>query len=136
MKIGELMKRTGVPIDTIRYYESHGILPPAQRRVSGYRDYDEQDVARIRFVRRAKHLGFTLREIRDLLALSRRPEADMADVRETAAVKLADVELRIDELSRMRDGLRQLVAACPGHGDRGQCPILAALSTETTDEHA
>ena len=136
MKIGELMKRTGVPIDTIRYYENHGILPPAQRRESGYRDYDEQDVARIRFVRRAKHLGFTLREIRDLLALSRRPDEDMAAVRDAAAVKLADVELRIEELRRVRDGLRTLVDACPGHGDRQQCPILAALSTEDAHGHA
>ncbi|WP_146909553.1 heavy metal-responsive transcriptional regulator [Arenimonas daejeonensis] len=136
MKIGELMKRTGVPIDTIRYYENHGILPPAQRRESGYRDYDEQDVARIRFVRRAKHLGFTLREIRDLLALSRRPDEDMAAVREAATVKLADIEQRIGELQRIRDGLRHLVDACPGHGDRGRCPILAALSTETTHGHA
>jgi MerR family copper efflux transcriptional regulator len=136
MKIGELMKRTGVPIDTIRYYEDHGILPPAQRRESGYRDYDEQDVARIRFVRRAKHLGFTLREIRDLLSLSRRPDEDMAEVREAAAVKLADVELRIEELHRIRDGLRTLVDACPGHGDRHQCPILTALSSENTDGHA
>ena len=136
MKIGELMKRSGVPIDTIRYYESHGILPPAARRESGYRDYGEQDVARIRFVRRAKHLGFTLREIRDLLALSRRPDEDMAAVREAATVKLADVEQRIGELQRIRDGLRHLVEACPGHGDRGQCPILATLSTESPHEHA
>lgn len=136
MKIGQLMKRTGVPIDTIRYYENHGILPPAQRRASGYRDYDEQDVARIRFVRRAKHLGFTLREIRDLLALSRRPDEDMAAVREAATAKLADVEQRIGELQRIRDGLRQLVDACPGHGDRQQCPILAALSTEASHGHA
>ena len=87
-------------------------------------------------MRRAKHLGFTLREIRDLLALSRRPDEDMAAVREAAAVKLADVEQRIAELQRIRGGLHQLVQACPGHGDRGQCPILAALSMEPSHERA
>ena len=136
MQIGQLMKRTGVPVDTIRYYENHGILPPAPRRESGYRDYDEQDVARIRFVRRAKHLGFSLREIRELLDLSGRPDADMAAVRAAAAEKLADVETRIAELRRIRDGLHRLVEACPGHGDRQDCPILAALSTEHADDHA
>lgn len=136
MQIGQLMKRTGVPVDTIRYYESHGILPPASRRESGYRDYDEQDVARIRFVRRAKHLGFSLREIRELLDLSGRPDGDMAAVRAAAAEKLAEVDIRIAELRRVRDGLHRLVEACPGHGDREGCPILAALSTEDADDHA
>lgn len=136
MQIGQLMKRTGVPVDTIRYYENHGILPPAPRRESGYRDYDEGDVARIHFVRRAKRLGFSLREIRDLLALSGRPSEDMAAVRNAATVKLADIELRIGELQRVRDGLLRLIEACPGHGDRHGCPILAALSTEDGHEQA
>ena len=72
MQIGELAKSAGVPIDTVRYYERHGILPAPHRRPSGYRSYDADDVARLRFIRRAKALGFTLGEIHDLLALTTR----------------------------------------------------------------
>lgn len=130
MQIGQLSKRTGVPVDTIRYYEHHDILPSPARQTSGYRSYDEGDVARLKFVRRAKTLGFTLREIRELLELSGRQGEDMANVRAAASAKLVDVDQKIESLTRMRDGLRQLVAACPGHGDLDACPILAALSTE------
>ncbi|MBV6418418.1 MAG: Mercuric resistance operon regulatory protein [Steroidobacteraceae bacterium] len=130
MKIGELAKSTGVPIDTVRYYERHGILPTPRRRPSGYRSYDEGDRARLRFIRRAKALGFTLEEIRDLLALTARRGRNMAGVKRAASGKLADVEHKLADLVRVRDGLRALVDACPGHGDLAQCPILAALSGE------
>ncbi len=130
MQIGQLAKRTHVPIDTIRYYESHGILPAPARRNSGYRSYGDADVARLHFVRRAKELGFTLREISELLQLSGRSGEDMAAVRAAAAARLADVERKLDELTRIRDGLRQLVTACPGHGGIQDCPILGALSKE------
>ncbi len=106
MQIGQLAKRTHVPIDTIRYYESHGILPAPARRNSGYRSYGEADVARLHFVPRAKALGFTLREISELLQLSGRSDEDMAAVRASAAARLADVERKLDELTRIRDGLR------------------------------
>ena len=130
MQIGQLAKRAGVAVDTVRYYESHGILPSPTRQASGYRSYDDGDVARLLFVRRAKALGFTLREIRELLELSGRRHDDMAVVRDAAALKLADVESKLAELERIRDGLRTLIAACPGHGDMEQCPILGALSAE------
>lgn len=130
MQIGQLAKRSGVAVDTVRYYESHGILPPPTRQASGYRSYNDDDVARLLFVRRAKALGFTLREIRELLDLSGRRHEDMAVVRDAAAQKLADVESKLDELQRIRDGLRTLIEACPGHGDVAQCPILGALSAE------
>lgn len=130
MQIGQLAKRTHVPIDTIRYYESHGILPAPARRNSGYRSYGDDDVARLHFVRRAKALGFTLREISELLQLSGRSGEDMAAVRTAAAARLDDVERKLEELTRIRDGLRQLVTACPGHGGIEDCPILGALSKE------
>lgn len=130
MQIGELAKSAGVPIDTVRYYERHGILPAPRRRPSGYRSYDADDVARLRFIRRAKALGFTLEEIHDLLALTGRRSRSMGGVKKAATAKLADVEHRLTELTRVRDGLRTLVASCPGHGDLAQCPILAALSSE------
>lgn len=128
MQIGQLAIRSGVAIDTVRYYERHSILPPPQRLPSGYRRYSEDDIARLRFIRRAKGLGFTLTEIRDLLVLSSHPADDMAGLKATANEKLADVEHKLAELTRIRDGLRTLVDACPGHGTLERCPILAALS--------
>ncbi len=130
MKIGELAHRADVNIDTVRYYERQGLLPAPQRLVSGYRNYEQPDVARLRFVRRAKALGFTLVEIRELLALSGRREDDMGDLKTAATEKLADVETRLAELTRIRDGLRTLVTSCPGHGALEQCPILNALAEE------
>lgn len=130
MQIGQLSKRTDTPIDTIRYYERNGVLPAPDRQASGYRSFGDDDVARLRFVRRAKGLGFTLREIRDLLALSSSHGADMATVRQAASLRLGEVERKIDELERIRDGLRALVDACPGHGDVTRCPILSSLSGE------
>ncbi|HTL14808.1 MAG TPA: heavy metal-responsive transcriptional regulator [Thermomonas sp.] len=128
MKIGELAQRSGVGIDTVRFYEREGLLPKAQRLASGYRVYAPDDLKRLRFVRRAKALGFTLPEIRDLLALSGQRAGDMAALRSLAADKLAGVDARIAELQRVRAGLQALVAACPGHGALAHCPILDALS--------
>ena len=130
MKIGELAKRSGVGIDTVRFYERQGLLPKARRLASGYRVYDPGDVKRLRFVRRAKALGFTLEEIRDLLALSDHRDDDMAALKGLATEKLADVQAKLAELNRIREGLETLVVACPGHGALAQCPILNALSED------
>lgn len=130
MKIGQLAAQAGAGIDTVRFYERQGLLPPPRRQPSGYRHYDLEDVARLRFIRRAKGLGFTLVEIRELLALSGRREDDMAGLKEAAVEKLADVEAKLAELTRIKDGLQTLVASCPGQGPLDHCPILAALSKE------
>ena len=128
MKIGTLAKRADVAIDTVRYYERQGLLPAPVRLASGYRDYEDADVARLRFIRRAKALGFTLGEIHDLLHLSERREADMAGMKSAAIQKLADVDAKLAELQRIRKGLTDLVASCPGHGALEHCPILDALA--------
>lgn len=128
MHIGQLARQAGVPIDTVRYYERSGLLPAPPRRESGYRDYPAQDVARLLFVRRAKALGFTLNEIRELLALSQHRDQDMADFRAAAGAKLADIDSKVAELGRIREGLQTLLLACPGQGALGDCPILGALS--------
>ena len=119
-----------IGIDAVRYYEREGLVPPAARLASGYRVYGEDDVRRIQFVQRAKALGFTLTEIRELLELSTRREDDMGGLKTAAGEKLADVEAKISELIRIRDGLRTLVDACPGHGALERCPILNALVEE------
>lgn len=128
MKIGELARRAGVGIDTVRYYEREGLLPQAQRLASGYRVYGTAVLQRLRFICRAKALGFTLPEIRDLLALSDHRGDDMATLRAAAVDKLHNVEARLAELNRVREGLQALVTSCPGHGALAQCPILNALA--------
>lgn len=130
MKIGELAHKADVNVDTVRYYERQGLLPEPQRLRSGYRQYDSGDVSRLRFVRRAKALGFTLQEIRELLELSSHRERDMAEMKTAAMEKLNDVEGKLAELTRIRDGLKTLIASCPGHGALEQCPILNALAED------
>ncbi|HMM57285.1 MAG TPA: MerR family DNA-binding protein [Rudaea sp.] len=130
MTIGGAARRVGVGIDTIRYYEREGLLPAPRRRISGYRDYDAGAIERLRFIRRAKALGFTLDEIRELLALSADRERGVRGVKMRAEARLAEVERRIRELQGVRRGLKQLIAACPGHGKLDACPILRALGEE------
>jgi len=126
--IGTLARRAGVSIDTVRYYERGGLLAPKTRLASGYRRYSELEVARLRFIRRAQALGFSLKEVKQLLTLSNL--RDVSRVKRAAQEKLADVEERIASLERVRKGLASLIAACPGHGRAADCPILQALSEE------
>ena len=130
MKIGELAQKAEVNIDTVRYYERQGLLPEPQRLRSGYRQSQLGDVSRLRFVRRGQAVGSQLPEIRYLLELSRQREKDMAGMKITAMEKLADVEEKLTELTRIRDGLKMLVDSCPGHGALEQCPILNALAED------
>ncbi len=127
LSIGTVARGSGVAIDTIRFYEREGLLPAPRRRASGYRVYDRGVVVRLRFIRRAKALGFRLDEIRDLLALSEDREGGVEAVRQRAIERLADLDRRVRELNRIRRGLRELIDACPGHGAPEQCPILQAL---------
>jgi MerR family copper efflux transcriptional regulator len=133
MSIGQLAKNARVGIDTVRFYEKHGLLPKPLRKASGYRQYSADDARRLVFIRRAKELGFTLADIGELLKL--RGHADKSGrsverVRTVAKEKLQTVEAKIAELTRMRDVLKELVSACPGHGDADHCPILRAFDTE------
>jgi len=126
--IGKLAARTGVSIDTVRYYERSGLLAPQARLPSGYRRYGEEQVARLRFIRRAQELGFSLKDIRQLLGLSKL--RDVARVKRAAETRLAEVEQRLHSLTRVRDALAGLVAHCPGRGRSADCPILRALGEE------
>jgi MerR family copper efflux transcriptional regulator len=126
--IGALAKRAGVGIDTVRYYEREGLLEPQARLASGYRRYTANEIARLRFIRKAQALGFSLNEIRELLSLS--SHRDVGRVKKKAEAKLSDVDRRIAELQRVRAALAGLVRACPGHGRAEECPILNALGSE------
>ena len=126
--IGAHAKRARVSIDTVRYYVKRGLLAPESRRPSGYRRYGDLQLSRLRFIRRAQELGFTLKDVRELLGMSR--QRDVARVKRAAERKLADVEQKILALQRIRAGLAELVRACPGHGQARDCPILEALGEE------
>ena len=128
LSIGQLAQQAGVAIATVRYYERNALLAPAGRLASGYRRYGVTELKRLRFIRRAKALGFTLDDIRALLTLS--DERDVAQVKRAAQRKLGDIEQRIAELERIRAGLNTLITACPGHGRAEACPILNALTQE------
>lgn len=120
--IGELSRQTGCNIETVRYYESIGILPKPERR-GRYRTYDEDDVGRLGFVRRARELGFTLDEVRALLRLG---EGDCGEARSLAASHLNDVRTRIADLKAMERVLSETVRRCDS-GDAAVCPLIETL---------
>lgn len=126
---GRLAAQGGVNLQTIRYYERCGLLPKPPRRPSGYRAFPADAVRRVRFIKRAQALGFSLREIRELLAL-RVGRGTRCDVRRRAESKLADIDAKLRGLRRMRRALTGLVAACGEDGPVAQCPILEALDAE------
>jgi Hg(II)-responsive transcriptional regulator len=130
LTIGQVARSAGIGVETVRFYERQGLLEEPARRESGYRQYREDVVARLRFIRRAKELGFTLKEIKALLALRLDASATRADVRKQARAKVADIEARIADLQRMRDVLQTLIRKCHGDGSTTGCPILAALQGE------
>lgn len=125
--IGEAAKRAGVSVKMARYYESIGLMPPAQRTDSGYRLYRENDVHQLIFIRRARALGFSIEEIEQLLTLWRNKRRASAEVKRLALRHVADLDAKIAELQSMRDALSHLAAHC--HGDaRPECPILEELA--------
>ena len=130
MKIGEVAKRSGTGIETIRFYERRGLLPVPPRRDSGYREYPPENVRLIRFIKRSQELGFSLGEIKELLALRVQKGTTCADVRERAEHKLEEVREKIADLKSIERALRQLTAMCTGHGPLSDCPILENLDGE------
>ncbi len=128
LTIGAVARRAGVGVETVRFYQRRGLVRRPPRPDIGFRTYSEETVARLQFIRQAQVLGFTLREIGDLLALRVAPGTDCAAVRARAAAKLADVDGRLAELGRIRGALAKLVAACPGSGAVTTCTILGSLA--------
>ena len=124
--IGELSRRTGCNVETIRYYERIGLLPAPARR-GRYRSYGPEDVGRLGFLRRARELGFTLDEVRALLGLAAGGQASCAEARDLAAAHLEHVRARIADLRRMARVLAETVRACEAGDDTG-CPLIATLS--------
>ena len=127
LKSGDVARRADVNVETVRFYERQGLLPEPPRTPSGYRQYDEEHVRRIRFIKRAQGLGFTLREIADLLALKVEPGAKSRDVKALAAQKIAEIDVKIHDLTRIKATLETLHAACDGEVPIHDCPILLAF---------
>lgn len=127
MTIGQLARHAAVPVQTIRFYERRGLLPPAGRRLSGYRVYDSESLKRLRFVRRAQRLGFTLKEIQELLDLRIRSAEGCNRVRAKAARKLVDIQARIAQLRKLERILRALIADCDHRVVSERCPIIERM---------
>lgn len=128
--IGEAAKASGVSAKMIRHYESLGLLSRARRTAAGYRIYDQNDIHTLRFVRRARDLGFSMKAIQQLLGLWQNRRRSSADVRRVAQQHVEDLNRKIEELQAMRRTLEQLVHDC--HGDhRPECPILDDLASDT-----
>lgn len=125
--IGELAKRSGVGHETIRYYERESLLPPPQRTAANYRRYPPAAVIRLRFIRMAKDLGYTLDEIRELLSLQD-ANGQRADVKKLAGHKLRQIRTRMAELQRMEAALAEMYQRCSGHGPVQGCPIIETLA--------
>lgn len=132
LTIGRLARAGGVNLETVRYYERRGLLPRPPRSASGYRLFPEESARRLRFIRRAQELGFSLKEIRELLSLRVSRRARSTDVRRRAEAKIADIEAKIKTLESMRRTLRKLATSCAGCGPLSECPILESLDREDT----
>jgi MerR family transcriptional regulator, copper efflux regulator len=128
--IGKLARDGGVQAGTLRYYERLGLLAPASRTGAGYRVYRPETAQRLRFIRRAQGLGFSLEEIAELLALSDNPRASAKSVKNLTRRKAADIAQRIAQLERLKEALEEIEARCSGHGSSAECPILAALNSD------
>ena len=132
LTIGRLARQAGINLETVRYYERRGLLPKPPRTPSGYRLFPADATKRLRFIRRAQELGFSLKEIRELLALRLSSRTTSAEVRKRAEAKIADIERKIKTLEVMRKSLRKLTNSCAGCEPVSECPILEGLEGEDT----
>ena len=131
MKISTVAANSGCNLETIRYYERIGLMPPPERTPKGYREYSEADVERLRFISRGRGLGFNLQEIRSLLRLAQDPDISCSEVDQLARKHLDDILVRLKDLQRMARELGRTIDHCGG-GQRGECTILDSLRQPTT----
>jgi MerR family copper efflux transcriptional regulator len=130
LTIGEVAEQTKVHIETLRYYERRGLVAKPPRSISNYRRYPENVVPRVRFIKRAQELGFSLNDIKELLALRAAPEIGCAVARAHAEAKIQEIDNKISSLTAMKEALSTLVAQCSGEGPLTDCPILESLETK------
>ncbi len=130
----ELAKRGGVNLETIRYYERVGLLPKPPRSAAGYRQFSAESVRRVRFIKRAQEMGFSLKQIKELLALRIALGSTRADVRKRAESKIIDIEEKVQHLRAMKKALVRLTESCCGSGPASDCPILESLSLDEKEK--
>ena len=130
LSIGQVAKQTGVTHDTIRLYERYGLIEEPPRAANGYRQYPESAVARLCFIKRAKLIGFTLKEIGELLEIRRTSKNTCDDVRSQAEEKLDNIETKIKELQRLKKALNLLIKTCRSNHIDTECPLLNALGKQ------
>lgn len=143
LRTAQVAELAGVNVETLRFYERKGILPEPPRRASGYREYPPETVERVRFIKRAQELGFTLKEVQDLLELRETTRAKAGRVRNVAKEKLEEIEHKIRDLEAVRQSLTELLSTCDGNKPIVSCPIIDSLSgcsrcrdTDRTEEPA
>ena len=133
MTISKAAKQAGIGIETVRFYERRGLIDqPLKPAAGGFRDYPPETVSRLRFIREAQELGFSLAEVQDLLSLRADPAANCAQVQRRAEAKLAEVLDKIERLEGIGTALERLIAACPGKGALGACSIIETLESKQT----
>lgn len=125
--IGQLARKANVNIETIRFYERRGLLPEPPRNKSGHRQYSIKDLKRTEFIKCTQSLGFSLKEISDLLSLRAESGKTCGDVKLSVRAKLIDIDEKIERLQRMKEVLQRLETICPGKGPLNECPILETL---------
>jgi MerR family mercuric resistance operon transcriptional regulator len=130
LTIGKIARLAEVGVETVRFYEREGLIDEPPRRESGYRQYPKETVRRLRFIKHAKELGFTLKEIKELFALRIDPETTCEDIRFRAETKIGHIEEKIWTLKRMKEALKKLTLSCSGRGPVSECPILEAMEDD------
>jgi MerR family transcriptional regulator, copper efflux regulator len=129
LRIGEVARRAKVHVETLRYYERRGLIAKPPRSLSNYRWYPQDAVRRVRFIKRAQELGFSLKDIKELLAVRTSPEAECGEIGRHTEAKIKAIDEKIHSLMAMKSALSTLVAQCSGQGPLTECPILESLET-------
>lgn len=128
LTIGRLAKQAGLGIETVRFYERQGLIAPPPRTDSNYRIYPEEEVNRLKFIKRAKDLGFTLKEIKELFELQHDPHTTKSDIKERTVEKIKNIKKKVEDLVRIQEALEHLAGSCDGHGPLRECPIFDAFT--------
>ncbi len=134
LQIGEVAKRSCVGVETVRFYEREGLIALPKRSESGYRQYSETAIRQIQFIQQAKTLGFSLKEIGELIKLKNTRKANCTDIKSYAQAKIIDIQQKIDALERMKKALHPLLIQCNSSDPISVCPILNALADDIGDE--
>jgi MerR family transcriptional regulator, copper efflux regulator len=127
LSIGQVAKRTMLTVETIRFYEKKGLIIPPQRSDTGYRLYPSTTIKRVLFIQHAKKVGFTLKEIKELLYLRKTPGTSCTEIKLRSLDKLAEIERKIEGLKKIKQALSLMLIHCSGSGDLSECPILETL---------